>query len=157
MFEGKRDGDFVFAARKLLGSQNSVVLRGSKLLYSCAAWPVFDYESRVQATADVRRLIDELGIETLFVERENLVGTVEMDLLHEELSDTSRYEKVASRRLVADAPGCRLRARTVDVYKPRYRVTRTIRYVDIPIPIDSRVIRIDLDRMVTDADVVRTP
>lgn len=147
LFEGHRDGDFVFAARRHLGVQGCVVIRGSKVFYSCAADPQFDFASYVSSKADIAEIIDSFGFQTLFVERRNLNSLAEVDLLHDELDDDGRYELVESYRLSADRRGGSPRTRVVDVYRPRHPPVRRKRFVDIPVPIASRIIRIDLDAL----------
>lgn len=149
LFEGLRDGDFTFAARRQLGKRQCVVVRGSKVFYSCPAIAWFDFKSEVSSTADVARIIDKFGFELMFVERRNLLHLKEIDLLHEELANRDRYELVGSHELTVPRPNQEHRARMVDVYRPLHRSARRVRFFDIPIPIDGRTIRVDLDDLLS--------
>ncbi len=147
MFEGHRDGDFVFAARCVLGVQGCVILRGSKLLYSCASDPRFAFTSYVANRSDVARILDPFGLERVFVERENDLNLAEVQMLQDELNDPKRYELLDSQTLVANVGRRSTRREIVDVYKPVHPSPRRLRVVEIPIPIASRTIRIDLDEL----------
>lgn len=149
LFEGLRDGDFTFAARRQLGKRQCVVVRGSKVFYSCPAIAWFDFKSEVSSTDDVARIIDKFGFELMFVERRNLLHLKEIDLLHEELANRDRYELVGSHKLTVPRPNQGHRARVVDVYRPLHRSARRTRFLDIPIPIDGRTIRVNLDDLLT--------
>ena len=149
LFEGLRDGDFTFAARRRLGKRQCVIVRGSKIFYSCPAIAWFDFKSEVSSTADVARIIDKFGFELMFVERRNLLHLKEIDLLHEELANRDRYELVGSHELTVPRPNQEHRARVVDVYRPLHRSARRTRFLDIPIPIDGRTIRVNLDELLT--------
>lgn len=145
LFEGHRDGDFVFAARRRLGLHGCVVIRGSKVFYSCASDPRFDFTSYVSSREDVREIIDSFGFETLFLERGNVWDLAEINLLREELNDPQAYELVESHELTVARPDGTARTRIVDVYRPKHPPKRRIRFVDVPVPIAGGTIRIDLD------------
>ena len=111
LFEGLRDGDFTFAARRQLGNRECVVVRGSKVFYSCPAIAWFDFKSQVSSTADVARIIDKFGFELMFVERRNLLHLREIELLQEELANRDRYELIGSHELTVPRPNQEHRAR----------------------------------------------
>ncbi len=146
LFEGHRDGDFIFAAREVLGPRACVIIRGSKILYSCASDKRFDFTSYVADTDDVRTALDRFGFETVFVEDRNVMKLRETELLQSLVGDSAEYQRLDTVSLSADN-GRRHRARAVSVYEPVRRHTRRIQFVDIPIPIASRTLRIDLDAM----------
>ncbi len=103
LFSGLRDGDFVFAVRQHIPWRKSAVIRASKLLYTCTAHPVLDFESRVSDYADIEAAIRPLGLDTLFVERENRLGVREDEMFRAYLSSVSHYHVVDTRRL-SDEP-----------------------------------------------------
>jgi len=77
LFSGLRDGDFVFAVRQHIPWRKTAVNRASSLLYTCTAHPVLDFESRVGSLAEIEAAIRPLGLNHLFVERENSLGVRE--------------------------------------------------------------------------------
>ncbi len=149
LFEGHRDGDFIFAARRALGPRGCIVIRGSKVFYSCASDPRFQFASYVSSKTDVAQIIDMFGFETLFVEQRNALGLTEVDLLHDELRDPARYTLVEPYALADPLDRTNAKPQIVDVYRRNGSASRSIRFVDIPVPIAGSTIRIDLDQLET--------
>jgi hypothetical protein len=151
-FEGRRDGDFIFAVRARLGPRRAVIVRGSKILYSCAADTRWRYESYVRDEAEVGEALDRFGFSALFVEREPVTNAAEIGLLQAYLASTSTYGRVGSRVLTAGGIGQACTSRAVDVYVPQTPIERTARFVEIPLPIASQSIRVDLDALMAELE-----
>jgi hypothetical protein len=146
LFEGHRDGDFIFAARAALGPRACVIVRGSKVLYSCASDKRFSFTSYVEDAGDVRDALDRFGFATVFVEDRNVMGLQETTLLREVVNNESDFRRLGSVPLWAD-DGRRRRERSVTVFEPVTPQVRRVRFMDIPIPIASRTLRVDLDAL----------
>lgn len=149
-FEGRRDGEFIFAVREKLGKQQAVIIRGSKILYSCAADTYWHYESYVSSIEEVHDKLYPFGFESLFVEKDNVAKIAEIDLLHEYLRHSSTYSFVDSFQYDRPSHVGDWQDRTVNVYVPKAPGMRTVRFFDIPIPIAAMHLRVDLDALVTD-------
>ncbi len=143
LFSGLRDGDFVFAVRQHAPWRSSIVIRGSKLLYTCTAGPDLDLVSYVPDDHALRELMRRYAFELLFVERENVVGTSEDDMLRAYVASGADYRLATSHGLGPRRP-CGL-AQTVDVYKLRQPIMRSADYFDIPMPRTGRPIRVLLN------------
>lgn len=146
-FEGRRDGDFIFAVREQLGPRQAVIVRGSKILYSCAADTRWRYTSYVANRYDVAETLDKFAFSALFVERENATVAVEVGLLQDYLSTTSTYTRVGTQVLSPRGTGRMGVSRTIDVYAPQTPLERSVRFMEIPMPIASQSIRVDLDEL----------
>jgi 4-amino-4-deoxy-L-arabinose transferase-like glycosyltransferase len=143
LFTGLRDGDFVFAVREHIPWRRAVVVRGSKLLYTCTAGPNLDLVSFATSSDALAALMHRFAFEYVFIERENKVGTVEDDLLRRYLSESGDYERISTQVLDAVPHSCRF-ASAVDVYKLIQPLTRQVDYFDIPMPRTGAPIRIRL-------------
>ena len=141
------DGDFVFAIRERLGPRQAVIIRGSKILYSCAADTHWRYSSYVSDAYEVGETLNKFAFSALFVERENATAAHEVGLLQDYLSTTSTYERVATQGLSSGRSGQKGVSRTVDVYVPRTPLERSVRFMEIPVPIASQIIRVNLDEL----------
>ncbi|MBI1825717.1 MAG: glycosyltransferase family 39 protein [Planctomycetes bacterium] len=146
LFSGLRDGDFIFAAREQLGVQNSIIVRGSKLLYTCTAGPRLDLVSYAQTPDDVRDTMRRFAFETVVVERANRVGTKEDQMLRDYLASSGDYKRVAEHRLEV-TPGSACGAVWVDVYSLDQPMERQVQSYEVPIPRTGRSIRVDLHDM----------
>jgi len=146
LFSGLRDGDFVFAAREQLGVQKCIILRASKLLYTCTAGPNLDLVSYVQSPDDVRRVMRRFAFETVIVERENRVGTNEDRMLRAYLLSSGDYKHVAEHQLFVK-PGAMCNSVWVDVYRLDRPLERQVQSFDIPMPRTGHTIRIDLSQI----------
>lgn len=149
-FEGRRDGDFIFAVREQLGKQQAVIIRGSKILYSCAADKGWHYVSYVSDTNEVHEKLKPFGFEALFVEQDNKAQIHEVDLLHDYLQDDTTFKWVEGIEFEFSNHPAKWNDRTLNVYFPQIPGKRTVRYFDIPIPISSQQIRVDLNDLLTD-------
>jgi len=145
LFSGLRDGDFVFAVRQHIPWRKTAVIRASKLLYTCTAHPLLDFESKVSDMSDIKAVVEPLGLDTLFVERENRLGVPEDDMFRAYLSSSTRYRLLDSRRL-REEPEPNYRNVTMDVYEASPPATRSVEYIDIPLPRAHRTVRVDLSK-----------
>lgn len=152
LYEGYCEGDFISAVRSALGPRQAVVLRGSKALYSCAMHTRFAFESHVRTRDDVRRFLDAYGVQMIFLERRNVAGLREVELLREELNDATRYRRLAAIRLPKPGSQFIVSGRLIDAYEPITPPARRTRVLDIPLPIDGRNIKVDLDSLLALAD-----
>lgn len=152
LFEGRQDGGFIFATRRLLGPRQCVVVRGSKLFYSCFTAPRYDFKSHVASREDVAQTIEEFGFDLFFVERQNMFGLKEVAYLHEELADPQRYERIGTHTLTVPAAGGDGHAITVDVFRPRFATQHRVRQLDIPVAMIGRSVRVDFDTLTLESD-----
>ncbi len=143
LFSGLRDGDFVFAVRQHIPWRRTVVIRASKLLYTCLAHPIFDFESKVADVKDIDTVIRPLGLTHLFIERENRLKVHADQLLRDYLATTETYRRIDSLRL-AEEREPNYRNVTMDVYESTSPIQRTVEFLDIPIPRVHRTIRVSL-------------
>ncbi|MCK4659249.1 MAG: glycosyltransferase family 39 protein [Phycisphaerae bacterium] len=143
LFSGLRDGDFVFAVRQHIPWRRALVVRGSKLLYTCNCRPELDFVSKVANTGEVAELMARYAFGHIFVERENKLKLAEDTILRDYLSKCDAYRRVAVHPLPAD-PTPSYRDVTIDVYQTTEPRERLAQYVDIPIPRAYRTVRIDL-------------
>lgn len=155
-FEGRRDGDFIFAVREKLGNRKALIVRGSKILYSCAADAYWHYVSYVTDTNDVHEKLKPFGFHSLFVEKENVAHIQEVALLHDYLRDDSTYVLVDTVKHNTAIKDTNWINRTVDVYVPEILGNRTVRFYDIPIPIGSQQIRVDIDKLVSELSELKS-
>ena len=143
LFSGLRDGDFVFAVRQHIPWRKTVVIRASKLLYTCLAHPIFDFQTNIGSEADVAAAIKPLGLAHLFIERENRLRVPTDALLRDYLAETAAYRRVDSIRL-AEEPEPNYRNVTMDVYESTAPPERTMEYLDVPVPRVHRTVRVNL-------------
>ncbi len=143
LFSGLRDGDFVFAVRQHIPWRKAVVIRASKLLYTCLAHPMFDLKANVSDYAEIDAAILPLGLTHLFIERENRVAVSTDTLLRDYLAQSQSYSRVDSMRL-AEEPEPNYRNVTMDVYESTSPPVRTVEYLDVPVPRANRTVRVNL-------------
>lgn len=146
LFSGLRDGDFVFAVRQYLPWRRSIIIRGSKLLYTCSVVPELDFESRVSTRREVSELLDKFAFQNIFVERENKLKLTEDAILRDCLSASEAYRLIAVHPLHAE-PVPTYRDVTIDVYQATNPKVRTAEHFDIHLPNAARTIRVDLDSL----------
>ncbi len=145
LFSGLRDGDFVFAVRQHLPWRSAVVIRGSKLLYTCNGRPDLDFVTHVSSREALSHLMDRFAFRSVFVERENKMELAEDQYLREYLdeSDVYRCEGVwrFQRGAVRD-----YRDITIEAYEAVRSLRRHEDHFDLLIPRTGRTIRVDLSR-----------
>lgn len=147
LFEGHRDGDFVFAARRVLGPRGCVVLRASKLFYTCAGDPRYSFVSIAESSEEIRSIIASLGLETIVIERGNDLNIGATAQLHAELRNADRYELVTSWPFSSTRRSGRSIEKTVDVFDVIDAPPRRMQFIELPIPIASTQVRVDLDEL----------
>jgi hypothetical protein len=142
-FSGLREGDFIFAARQLLPWRSTVVVRGSKLLYTCNGRPDLDLVPLVTRPDLVAVALEPFGFASLFVEREDRTGVAQEHWLRSYLSETNEFRRTAEHLLTA-APATPCRDVIVDVYESSRPPALTDRTLEVPIPRAGRTVRIPL-------------
>lgn len=142
-FSGLRDADFVFAVRQHIPWRKSVVIRGSKLLYTCLAMPIFDLKPNVSDFADLEAALLPLGLTHLFVERENRIAVHADTVLRDYLAETETFRLIDSVRL-SEEPEPNYRNVTMDVYEASRPPQRSVEFLEIPVPRADRTIRVSL-------------
>jgi hypothetical protein len=143
LFSGLRDGDFIFAVRERIPWQKVVIIRGSKLFYTCTAGPDLDLVPYVSSREEIAEVMRRFAFENVFVERDNRTGTTQDAWLRDYLSESGDYARVGSfvvqpakNRCGSDVLG--------DVYSLTRSWQRQVDHFDIPIPRTRRSIRVDL-------------
>lgn len=143
LFSGLRDGDFVFAVREHVPWRSTVIIRGSKLFYTCTAGPNLDLVSYVEGPEGVAETMRRFAFAQVYVERENRVGTPQDDWLREYLHGSGDYALAGSVLVDGVEGSCGPK-----VYVDRYMLVRPwqrqVDHFDIPIPRTNRSIRVDL-------------
>lgn len=143
LFSGLRDGDFIFAVRQHLAWRAGLIVRGSKLLYTCTAGPDLDFVSYADDEVHLAEVMRRYAFEHVFVERENVVGTRHDAWLRTYLEQSGDYRLIASHVFPVEQRQCRM-ATTVDVYALAVPLTRTTDHLDIPMPRTGQPIRVSL-------------
>jgi hypothetical protein len=141
LFSGLRDGDFVFAVREHIPWRRSVVIRGSKLFYTCIAGPDLDMVPYVNSPQELAQTMRRFAFVQVFVE--SLVGTRQDDWLRSYLRESGDYTIGESVLIEGRENSCGSRT-YVDVYSLARPWERQVDHFDIPIPRTKNAIRIDL-------------
>ncbi len=143
LFSGLREGDFVFAVRQHLPWRCAIVVRSSKLLYSCNGRPNLGFVPSIAAPAEVAPLLLRFAFDYIFVERANRVGVAQEDWLRNFLAESDAYRLIDSHALQAEGhPGHR--DVTIDVYELAQATQRSVDYLDVAIAREGRTLRIPL-------------
>jgi hypothetical protein len=156
LFDGLRDADFILAVRQHLGPRKCVVVRASKLLYACAANPEYRFQSYVRSADEVTALLKDFAFDGIIVERRPLMNIREERLLRESLRTSPDYA-LAESHILTSGPGIPASDMTrldVDVYLPLRPLQRQVSNYEIALPMDDRVISVDLNRLIAD---IRSP
>jgi hypothetical protein len=143
LFSGLRDGDFVFAVREHIPWRRSVVIRGSKLFYTCTAGPDLDMVPRVNSPHELSETMRRFAFRQVFVERENLVGTAQDEWLRTYLRESGNYSLESSLLVEGRNESCGRKIH-VDMYSLVRPWERQVDHFDIPVPRTRDAIRIDL-------------
>ena len=152
LFNGLRDADFIFAVRQHLGPRQCVVVRASKLLYTCAAKPEYRFQSYVHSADDVNDRLKAFAFDSIIVERRPLLNLREERLLRESLRTSPDYALARSQTLAAgpDVPSSDMARLDVDVYVPVRPMERQVGNYEIALPMDNRVISVNLSSLIAD-------
>ncbi len=143
LFSGVRDGDFVFAVREHMPWRSCVVVRASKLFYTCNVVPAIDFTSSVSSVDDIEKILDSYSFPYIFIERANRTWVEQDTMLRDHLANSDAYRLVDSDELSVSF-GIKSRRRIIDVYEavnPSPPVDHT---VDIYLPQSKRTIHVDL-------------
>ena len=143
LFSGLRDGDFVFAVRQYLPWRQAVVVRGSKLLYTCNGRPNLEFVSNVVSMADVESLMRRYAFEYVFVERENKLRLPEDAMLRRFLEADGLYRRVDTCRFEMERRPT-FRDTTLELFHVTETLPRLVKQFDILIPRANRVVRVNL-------------
>jgi len=138
LFAGKHDGSFIFHLRQLDHAREAVVLRADKVLVSLAVHKYFGMSSHVSGIDDIRALIRRYGIEYVVIERPDIVGVPEFEMLAELLAQAD-FERVAEFPVHA-AGGAEAPERIV-LHRYRDHVPAADAEIVIPLPHLGREIR----------------
>lgn len=143
LFSGLRDGDFVFAVRQHLPWRSAVVIRGSKLLYTCNGRADLDFVSHVGSASDMRALMRKFAFRSVFLETKSATPLEEDALLRNYLVHGGAYRSVASYAFKM-AGGPSYRDATLEVYELNVPLERQVEHVDILIQRAKQTIRVRL-------------
>ena len=121
-----------------------MVIRGSKLLYTCTAGPDLDLVSYADDEAQLAATMRRLAFPYVFVEREDVVGTPHDGWLRNYLANSGDYRRFARHEFPVQQRSCRM-ATAVDVYELTRPMPRTVAFVDLPMPRTGRSIRVSLE------------
>ena len=143
LFSGLRDGDFVFAVRQYLPWRQAVVVRGSKLLYTCNGRTNLDFVSNVVSMEDVESLMRRYAFEYVFVEHENKLRLSEDAMLRRFLEADGLYRRLDTFRFEMDRRPT-FRDTTLELFQVTEQLPRLVNHFDILIPRANRVVRVNL-------------
>ncbi len=138
IFAGKHDGSFIFHLRTLDNRRNEVILRADKILVSHAVHKFFGMPSHVQSLDDIHELIDRYGVEFVLVERPDLVGIKEFEMLNLLLQGPS-FEKIRTQSIVSG--GGAMAPERIEIYRYLDRKPAEDAMIVIPLPHLQREIR----------------
>jgi hypothetical protein len=143
LFHGLREGDFVFAVRQHLPWRSAMVIRGSKLFYTCDGRPNLHFQSLVQSPEALGKVMKEFAFRQVFIERQDRVGVLQSQWLREFLKADGSYRRQAAYALPAESRPCK-RDVTLEVYEATTPVARTVDEFEIRIPRLNRSVRVRL-------------
>ncbi|MFQ5493799.1 MAG: ArnT family glycosyltransferase [Phycisphaerae bacterium] len=143
LFSGLREGDFVFAVRQHIPWRRAVVVRGSKLLYTCNGRTDLDFRTSVGDRADLQKVMRRFAFRSVIVEREDKLDLREERMLRAYLREQDEYMLVGSCRFQMGSQPGRYDA-TLDVYESRVPRVRHVDHFDIFIPRSGRTVRLNL-------------
>ncbi len=143
LFSGVRDGDFVFAVREHMPWRSSVVVRASKLFYTCNVVPAIDFSTTVSSVDDIGKILDRYSFPYIFVERANRTGVEQDTMLRDHLAQSDAYRLVDTDSLYVSW-GSKMRRRHIDVYEAVNPAPPEDHTVDIYLPQSKRTIHVDL-------------
>jgi hypothetical protein len=81
MFAGKHDGNFIFHLRANDPERRRIVVRADKTLVTMTVHKYFGVQSHARTVEDVQQILDRFGVEWIVIERPDIVGVKEFDLL----------------------------------------------------------------------------
>ena len=132
MYAGAREPEFILAARQILGPKGTMILRGSKLFYSCASDPRYEYEQYVHSIEDVDFIIEQYAPQVIFVEDKIPFNLEPEQLVRQYLKQTKNYVLDRSMETIY-RPG--VAPAKVHIYIRTAKANRTAQSIILPIPI----------------------
>ena len=144
MYVGKREPDFILAVRQILGPKGAMVLRGSKLFYSCASDPRYEYQQYIHTVNEVDDIIERYAPKAIFVEDEIAFGLEPERLVRQYLKQTDKYAMDKSVDIVTEPNQT---PKKIHVYLRIAKSHRTARSIDLPVPIINNRIQVDLETL----------
>lgn len=143
LFAGKHDGNFIFNLRILDRDREHVVLRADKTLVSMAVHKFFGVYSHVDRKEDIQKLIDQYGVEIIVIEKPDIVGLEEFEMLHG-LLEGSAYQLLSAFPVLAT--GDATAPDKIEVYRYTHYAPTSGATVVIPLPHLGREIRMHTSR-----------
>jgi len=143
LVSGLREGDVVFAARQQLPWRSTILLRASKLFYSCNGRPNLEFEARAGSRDAVEEMLMQLAPNLILVERHEKTGVPQEQWLREALRAGTNYRTIAEHACTL-SPDSSNRQVIVDVFAPTHPTLRASTFVDIPIARANRTVRVEL-------------
>jgi hypothetical protein len=129
MFAGKHDGDFIFHLRANDPDRRQVVVRADKTLVTINVHKYFGMQSHVSTVGDVRNLLDQYKVGWVVLERPDIVGVKEFQLLWQAVNGTGF-------RLERDI--------AVDTNVPEYRGLHILLFRRVQTSADPGTVRIEV-------------
>ena len=143
LVDADRDTHLVFAARQYLPWRQVVVVRGSKLFYTCTAHTTFDFQPLVGSAEELAGVMQRYAFSYVISEREDKGRIEQHAWLRRFLDASSRYQRVATFALTAQDPPS-YRDATLDVYELALPQADRARTLEVPIPRINRTVILDL-------------
>lgn len=144
LYVGKREPDFIFAVRQTLGPQGPVILRGSKLFYTCASDPRYHYEGLVRDVNSVEEILEAYAPAAIFVEDKVPFDLEEEKLVRQCLAASRHYQRVATVETITRPHGG---TNPVHVYLRTTPGERTATELTLPIPLMGETITMPLSTL----------
>lgn|GEM_PF-3519482 len=141
LYAGAREPEFILAARQILGPEGTLILRGSKLFYSCASDPRYEYEQYVHSIEEVDFIIEQYAPHVIFVEDKIPFNLESEQLVRQYLKQTKNYVLDRSMETIY-RPG--VAPAQVHIYIRTAKANRTAQSINLPIPIIKNRIKMDL-------------
>ncbi len=145
LISGVREGDFIFAVRRHLPWRSAVVVRASKLLYTCNGRADLDFRGNVSCAEDLQQLMRDCAFRHVFIEREDKTGVPQEQWLREYIAHSGDYRRIASHTFTMGAQAGH-RNTTLEVYELVAPHVRVVDYLNLWIPRSQMNIRLDLRR-----------
>jgi len=142
LFCGNAEPAFIFAIRQYFGRHAPVVLRSSKIFYSCASDPRFHYKQFVHTSEEAGEVLEFYSPSIVVVEEE-LSAVVDVEgehLIREHLAASTNYEYVGS----YPVSEFERRPRRVKVYRRTAPSAREVDELVLPVPIVNGKVRVKL-------------
>jgi hypothetical protein len=144
LFEGKRDGQFVFSMRRHEQEPGKhLIVRASKVLYSCASDRRWYFREHVTDKEGVLRVLANLGIDHVVIESKDLFsGGTRPGAFLRELVKEEPFKLIARLPIVTNRQ--EYKGVTLDVYKIKGRTRDANGSIKIPLPVMGKTIIIPL-------------